>query len=67
MKSRRFIFLIVILIVVLPVILYSQPPSGNWNPPDDDPTVPVDGGLFVLLTTAVSYFVVKQFKRKNRR
>jgi peptidoglycan/LPS O-acetylase OafA/YrhL len=65
MRKKVFILILFLAILSLPVMLYSQPPSGQWNPPDEDPTVPIDGGLALLIGGGASYFFFKFFK--NRR
>jgi hypothetical protein len=50
--------LVLLIVLFSPILLYAQPDPG------DDPDVPIDGGLSVLLAAGVGYGI-SELKRKN--
>jgi hypothetical protein len=64
MKTVFKIYFILVTLMI-PVLSYA-PPGGSWNPGDTEPTVPLSGGLFFLIASAIFYGAKRLYdKRKD--
>ncbi|MFC4230357.1 PID-CTERM protein-sorting domain-containing protein [Parasediminibacterium paludis] len=61
MKTYTIILIInVAVIMLMPIFLLAQQPQANpFGNGSSDPDVPIDGGLSLLITTALGYGVKK--------
>ena len=67
MTIKTFLFTICIIVVFacLPSLLWAQPGGGG---PDPDPSVPLDGGVSLLVAAGVGYALKKaRDKRKENK
>ncbi|MEO6915547.1 MAG: hypothetical protein ABI151_07720 [Chitinophagaceae bacterium] len=49
-------------ICLLPTLLWAQPGGGG---PDPDPSVPIDGGLSLLVAAGIGYAAKKRHDKKK--
>lgn len=54
-------FLMMMIILALPVLALAQPGPG------DDPDVPIDGGLSLLVAAGVSYVAKKGYDKRKKK
>ncbi len=52
--------LVILIVLLSPILVYAQPDPG------DDPDVPIDGGLSVLLVAGVGYGI-RELKKKRHK
>lgn len=63
-KINYLKFIVILVILLIKVNIYAQGPSSPGFDPDISPSVPVDGGLSLLVLAGVGYGIKKNREKK---
>lgn len=61
MKKKNKLYIMSLCVILFSVMLYSQGPPP---PPGDDDSLPIDGGISLLIVAGVAYGVYEKKRKK---